>query len=85
MTASRIAIAAAAPLLLLAGCDRPGAPSAPVAAAVASPASSAADAATEPVVVEDTLVAGDPMPRRRGGAFGVGIRPTGSTANGISP
>lgn len=70
--------AGAAALLLLGGCGRPPA----TMDAAASPAASAA--------FVDTLVAadGDREPvihKRGGGAFGTGIRPTGSTANGITP
>jgi hypothetical protein len=85
MTASRLASAAgAATLVLLAGCDRPAESTA---MATSPPASS--PAAVLPAPGQDTLIAADAAretPHRRGGgAFGVGIRPTGSSANGISP
>ena len=79
MTAFRPTTAAGAAILgLLAGCDQP----APATAVGAQPPVAAASA----VATEDTLVAVENAPRKRGGgAFGVGIRPTGSTANGITP
>jgi hypothetical protein len=72
MTASRTASAAGiATLMLLAGCDQPSA--------------SAAAAATPPpsAVVRGTVVADTAALER--GAHGAGIRPTGTTPNGITP
>jgi hypothetical protein len=81
MTAARIASATGiAALVLLAGCERPATTTA---VAVATPVSASAPAAAAD---DDGLVLADRAPRKRGGgAFGVGIRPTGSTANGITP
>jgi hypothetical protein len=80
MTAFRIACAAAAATLpLFGGCDRPRAATPPVAAAPAS-AVQAAAFATEP----DTVVAVESLSLKPGRG-GFGIRPTGTSANGISP
>ena len=82
MTPLHIATAGAALLALLAGCmpaPQPAAPAATETLASATPAPAIAD--DPPATpIEDAA------PRRGGGgAFGIGIRPTGSTPTGITP
>ena len=58
-------------------------------AAEVQPVQTLASSATEPVPAPPPASAGEdvarPVRAHRGGAFGVGIRPTGSRAQGISP
>ena len=81
--------AGAAILALLAGCGQPASPPATDMQTVAALPDEAKATAAAP---EETLAAADPehavptsIRKHRGGAFGVGIRPTGSSANGITP
>jgi hypothetical protein len=84
----RLATAGAAALALLAACMPAQQPAAPAptgrleALAGATPAPPPSSADHHPAAPVD---AADTPPRRGGGAFGIGIRPTGSNGTGITP
>jgi hypothetical protein len=86
----RLATAGAAALALLAACMPSRQPAAPAptarleALAGATPAPPPASADHHPAAPADVADTSGP-PRRGGGAFGIGIRPTGSNATGITP
>ncbi len=89
MNALCLASAAAAAFALLAGCDGT-APNAGATQPIAAPPATVLPDSK----AAETVASADPQrdeapdaPKRRrgGGAFGVGIRPTGSSANGITP